>query len=96
MRCVLLVCALAFAAVGCGSQSACLPAIPGASACVAGTFIDASTTDPICLSQGSPVCRAPHSANCYMCSTTGADFADNCTLTSPQQTAECVHSCDNC
>ncbi|HEY2745888.1 MAG TPA: hypothetical protein VGL86_14730 [Polyangia bacterium] len=95
MRCVLLAFALfAAAAAGCDSQSSCLPAIAGSSACAMGTYIDASTTDPVCLSQGSPLCRGPNNATCYTC--TGADFEDNCTITAPQETVECVHSCDKC
>lgn len=94
MRCVLLACALAFAVAGCGSQSRCLPAIPGAAACPSAIFIDASTTDPICLDNGLPLCRGANDASCYMC--TGGDFDDNCTITAPQQTVECVHSCDKC
>ena len=96
MRCVLFVSALAVAAFasGCDDKAGCLPAIPGAAACAHGTYTDPTTTDPICLSQRSPLCRAPDNATCYMC--TGADFADNCTISSPQQTVECVHSCDKC
>ena len=97
MRAVLLACtvAIAFVASGCGDQSGCLPAIPGTAECGSGVFIvDASTTDPICLSNGDIVCRGSNSASCYVC--TGAAFDDNCTVTAPQQTVECVHSCDKC
>ena len=94
MRAVLLAGAIALAAAGCGDQSGCLPAIPGTAACPDGTFIDASTTDPICLADGAPVCRGGANATCYIC--TGSTFPDNCTITAPQQTVECVHSCSTC
>ena len=96
MRSVLLACLVALAATtaaGCGDQSGCLPAIPGTPACPDGTFVDASTTDPICLSNGAPQCRGDN-ATCYVC--TGTDFPDNCTVTAPQQTIECVHACAKC
>jgi hypothetical protein len=95
MRSVLFACVIALAAVaaGCGAQSGCLPAIPGTPACPDGTFIDASTTDPICLANGDPQCRG-NNATCYLC--TGTDFPDNCTITAPQETVECVHSCAKC
>ncbi len=94
MRCV-LVAVFAVAAAACGNSSTCLPALPGAAACPAGTFIDASTTDPICLSKtGVPFCRGSNNADCYLCS--GTPYDDNCTITNPQQTVECVHSCDKC
>jgi hypothetical protein len=94
MRRLLASCVLVFVLVGCGDTSGCLPAIAGAAACAPGTFIDASTIDPICLSGGVPLCRGQKDADCYVC--TGADFVDNCTITSPQQTVECVHGCDKC
>ena len=91
---VVLSCFFVFVVLtGCGDNSSCLPALPGMTACAAGTFIDASTIDPICLSGGAPLCRG-NTSSCYVCS--GADFTDNCTLTSPQQTVECVHSCGKC
>ncbi|HSN31189.1 MAG TPA: hypothetical protein VLU41_00775 [Ideonella sp.] len=94
MRCILAI-SLALFAAGCGNGSSCLPAIPGVAACPSAVIIDATTTDPICLSSsGLPLCRGKASADCYVCS--GADFTDNCTITSPQQTVECVHSCDKC
>jgi hypothetical protein len=95
MRCIfVLACAVVFA-VGCGDSETCLPAIPGASACPAGTIIDASTIDPICLAaSGTPLCRGSADADCYVC--TGTQFDDNCLLVSPQQTTECVHSCSKC
>ena len=94
MRHILAAC-LVLAAVGCGNGSTCLPAVPGAAACPSGTFIDASTTDPICLSSaGLPLCRGQDAADCYMC--TGSAFDDNCTIKSSQETVECVHSCDAC
>ena len=92
MRAVLVLCFLW--AAGCGETSDCLPDIVGTAPCPAGTFIDASTTDPICFSQGAPVCRGKADAICYVC--VGSDFLDNCTLTSPQETSECVHNCDKC
>ena len=94
MRFILATCLVWFAA-GCGNGSGCPPALPGVSACPAGVIIDATTTDPICLSSsGLPLCRGNDSADCYICS--GADFTDNCKITAPQQTVECVHSCDKC
>ena len=94
MRFILAI-ALGLFAAGCGNGSSCLPALSGVTACPSGIFIDASTTDPICLSgSGLPLCRGKSNADCYMC--TGADFPDNCTITSPQQTVECVHGCDKC
>jgi hypothetical protein len=93
MRIILIASFLCAAA--CGSSSDCLPAVPTAAACPSGTYIDASATDPICLStSGLPLCRGSANANCYVC--TGAAFDDNCTITSPQMTIECVHSCDKC
>lgn len=91
----ILVAAFAVAAAACGDGSDCLPALSPAAACPAGTFIDASTTDPICLSSsGVPLCRGSADADCYVC--TGTAFDDNCTITSPQQTVECVHHCGAC
>lgn len=93
MRLILIASLLACTA-GCGNNSDCLPALPTAASCPSGTYIDASTTDPICLStSGLPLCRGSND-NCYVC--TGAAFDDNCTITSPQMTVECVHSCDKC
>ncbi|HEX8954560.1 MAG TPA: hypothetical protein VF997_00270 [Polyangia bacterium] len=92
---LLFVASLALLAGGCGDSAACLPALPAMAACPAGTFIDASTTDPICLSSsGLPLCRGQANADCYIC--TGTMFDDNCTITAPQQTVECVHGCDKC
>ncbi len=94
MRHVLIACALVCLA-GCGQASDCMPAAAGAAACPAGTFIDASTNDPICLSaSGLPLCRGSDDADCYVCS--GTAFDDNCLITNPQQTVECVHSCSKC
>ncbi len=94
MRHILVAC-LVLAAAACNEGSSCLPALPTAAACPAGTIIDASTTDPICLSSsGLPLCRGSVSADCYVCS--GSAFDDNCTITAPQQTVECVHHCDAC
>ena len=94
MRLILVAC-LALAAAACGDSSSCLPAASAMAACPSGTFIDASTTDPICLSSaGLPLCRGQDAADCYIC--TGTTFDDNCTITSPQQTVECVHRCDAC
>lgn len=90
----ILVAVFAVAAAACGDGSDCLPALSAPAACPAGTFIDASTIDPICLSGGVPMCRGKEGASCYVC--TGTDFADNCTITSPQQTTECVHACEKC
>ena len=91
----ILVAVFAVAAVACGDGSDCLPAVAAAAACPAGTFIDASTTDPVCLSSsGVPLCRGSSDADCYVC--TGTAFDDNCTITSPQQTVECVHHCGAC
>jgi len=92
-RLALVACLVLFAAA-CGDTSGCLPAVTGMTPCPAGTFIDASTTDPLCFSGGVPLCRGSNDAICYVC--TGSDFTDNCTLTSPQQTEECVHSCGKC
>jgi hypothetical protein len=95
MRSVLLLVCVAALAAGCGDTETCLPAIAGAAACPAGTIIDASTSDPICLtSSGTPVCRGSDDADCYVCS--GSQFDDNCKIKSPQQTVECVHSCSKC
>lgn len=94
MRRVLVVCAVALAAA-CGDGSDCLPKIAGVAECPASTIIDASTIDPICLStSGVPLCRGSYEADCYVCS--GPSFDDNCLIKSPQQTVECVHSCDKC
>lgn len=94
MRHVLVACVVVFA-VGCGDSATCLPAIAGAAACPAGTIIDASTIDPICLTaSGLPLCRGSDDADCYVCS--GTQFDDNCLLKSPQQTVECVHGCNKC
>jgi len=91
----ILVAVFAIAAAACGDGSDCLPALSAPAACPAGTFIDASTTDPVCLSSsGVPLCRGSAEADCYVC--TGAAFDDNCTITSPQQTVECVHHCGAC
>jgi len=94
MRGFFALCVFAFVLVGCGAGNGCLPDLPNMAACPAGTFIDASTIDPICLSGGVPMCRGKEGASCYVC--TGTDFADNCTITSPQQTTECVHACEKC
>jgi hypothetical protein len=95
MRRVLVACAFALVAAGCGDSSDCLPPVAGAAACPASTIIDASTTDPICLNpSGLPLCRGTYEADCYVCS--GSDFDDNCLIRAPQQTVECVHSCDKC
>jgi hypothetical protein len=94
MRSLLACCVFVLFLVGCGDNSGCLPDLPGMAPCPAGIFVDASTIDPICLSAGVPLCRGKSNADCYVCA--GGDFPDNCTLTSPQQTTECVHSCDKC
>ena len=95
MRGFFALCVFAFVLVGCGDGNGCLPDLPNMAACPAGTFIDASTTDPVCLSSsGVPLCRGSAEADCYVC--TGAAFDDNCTITSPQQTVECVHHCGAC
>ncbi len=95
MRSIFVACLFAVAAAGCGNGNDCLPALPSMAPCPTGTFIDASTTDPICLaSSGVPLCRGAAEADCYVCS--GAAFDDNCVITSPQQTVECVHHCDLC
>jgi hypothetical protein len=87
----------AFVVAGCGNgSSSCLPAMPAAAPCPAGIIVDASTTDPICLSaSGLPLCRG-NDAVCYICS--GGDFNDNCLIEdkSADMTTECVHRCSLC
>lgn len=90
-------CAAAFLlAAGCGTNNnGCLPAVAANSTeCPTAVFVDASTTDPICLNaSGSPECRADD-AVCYQC--TGASFTDGCVVKNAEQTIECVHTCDKC
>jgi hypothetical protein len=97
MRAVLFAAAFAAAVAlaACNDASECLPAVSGAAACPEGTYVDAMTTDPICLSSsGLPLCRGGVDAVCYVC--TGTDFDDNCLVTSSRGSIECVHSCAKC
>jgi hypothetical protein len=94
MRCILVACLALFAAA-CNDSSECLPAVAGAAACPDGTFVDAMTNDPICISsEGLPLCRGSVDAVCYVCS--GTAFDDNCLITSSRGSIECVHSCSKC
>lgn len=88
------ICVLLFTlgAFGCG-QDECLPAraTPPAD-CPSGTFADASTNDPICVSStGLPLCRDPMTT-CLVC--TGSDFTDGCRIAGTGN--ECVHQCAAC
>jgi hypothetical protein len=93
MRNLLLVIIALGALSACSNQETCLPAAAPPAACPANVYIDASTTDPICLAKtGAPLCRGGD--NCYVC--VGASFDDGCVINSAEQTLECVHGCDKC
>ncbi len=88
---------VAFVGLGaCGSPTTCEPPVAAnATACPGSVFVDATKTDPICLStSGVAVCRGPENAICYVC--TGASFTDGCEVRSQAYTIECVHSCSKC
>ncbi len=96
---VLFALALALGAVGaagCGGGTGCLPAQQqNQYMCPPNIFIDATASDPVCLSSGGqPICRGDIDAVCYRCN--GAAFTDGCVIKNQQQTFECVHSCDKC